>query len=80
MNAVGYGVQLLDKEKCCGVAKIANGLYDQAKKHGNININSIRKAKEEGRGRLAQAPPAASPSAMNMSMCSVWNQPTCAKA
>ena len=52
MNAVGYGVQLLDKEKCCGVAKIANGLYDQAKKHGNININSIRKAKEEGRVTL----------------------------
>lgn len=52
MNAVGYGVQLLDKEKCCGVAKIANGLYDQAKKHGQINIDSIRKAKEEGRPTL----------------------------
>ena len=52
MNAVGYGVQLLDKEKCCGVAKIANGLYDQAKKHGKINIDSIRKAKEAGRVTL----------------------------
>ena len=52
MNAVGYGVHLLDKEKCCGVAKIANGLYDQAKKHGKINIDSIRKAKEAGRVTL----------------------------
>ena len=52
INAVGYGVQLLDKEKCCGVAKIANGLYDQAKKHGKINIDSIRKAKEAGRVTL----------------------------
>ena len=52
MSAVGYGVQLLDKEKCCGVAKIANGLYDQAKKHGKINIDSIRKAKEAGRVTL----------------------------
>ena len=52
MNAVGCGVQLLDKEKCCGVAKIANGLYDQAKKHGKINIDSIRKAKEAGRVTL----------------------------
>ena len=52
MNAVGYGVQLLNKEKCCGVAKIANGLYDQAKKHGKINIDSIRKAKEAGRVTL----------------------------
>ena len=52
MNAVGYGVQLRDKEKCCGVAKIANGLYDQAKKHGKINIDSIRKAKEAGRVTL----------------------------
>ena len=52
MNAVGYGVHLLDKEKCCGVAMIANGLYDQAKKHGKINIDSIRKAKEAGRVTL----------------------------
>ena len=49
LNACGYGVQLLEKEKCCGTAKIANGLYDQAKKHANINIDSIRKAKDEGR-------------------------------
>lgn len=49
MNAVGYGVQLLDKEKCCGVAMIANGLYDDVKKHAAVNLESIRKAKDEHR-------------------------------
>lgn len=50
MNAIGYGVHLLEKEKCCGVAKIANGLFSQAKKHAKINISSIRKSvSEEGR-------------------------------
>lgn len=44
MNAVGYGVQLLDKEKCCGVAKIANRLIDRAKHDAEINITSIRHA------------------------------------
>ena len=32
MNAVGYGVHLLAKEQCCGVALIANGLYKQARR------------------------------------------------
>ena len=32
MNAVGYGVHLLEKEKCCGVALIANGLSGQARR------------------------------------------------
>ena len=50
VNAAGYGVHLLEKERCCGVAKIANGLYDQARKHANININSIKKSvQDEGR-------------------------------
>ena len=44
MNAVGYGVTLLEKEKCCGVAKIANRLIDRAKHDAEINISSIRKA------------------------------------
>ena len=44
MNAIGYGVHLLDKEQCCGVALIANGLYKQAKRQGNTNIASIRKS------------------------------------
>ena len=44
MNAVGYGVHLLDKEACCGVALIANGLYKQAKRQATTNADSIRKA------------------------------------
>ena len=44
MNAVGYGVHLLDKEQCCGVALIANGLYKQAKRQGRVNADSIRQA------------------------------------
>lgn len=49
MNACGYGVHLLDKEKCCGTALIANGLYDQAKKQGETNMNSMRNAIAKGR-------------------------------
>ena len=44
MNAVGYGVHLLEKEKCCGVALIANGLSGQAKRQGEVNINAMREA------------------------------------
>lgn len=44
MNALGYGVQLLEKEKCCGVALIANGLSAQAKRQGEVNVRSIRKS------------------------------------
>ena len=43
MNAFGIGVQLLEKEKCCGVALISNGLIKQAQKQARTNINSIRK-------------------------------------
>lgn len=43
-NALGIGVQLLEKEKCCGVALISNGLIDQAKRQGKTNIKSIRKS------------------------------------
>lgn len=44
MNAFGIGVQLLKKEKCCGVALISNGFIQQAKKQAEININSIRES------------------------------------
>lgn len=44
MNALGYGVQLLDKEKCCGVALISNGLIGQAKSQAQSNIDSIRRS------------------------------------
>lgn len=51
MNAVGYGVHLLEKEKCCGVALIANGQSKQAKRQGEVNMQSMRKAYKE-RGEM----------------------------
>lgn len=54
MNALGYGVRLLDREKCCGVALISNGLFNQARKQAEVNMKSIRKAvTEEGRDIIA---------------------------
>jgi glycerol-3-phosphate dehydrogenase subunit C len=47
MNAFGCGVQLLDKEKCCGVALISNGFADQARRQGKINLASIRKSVDQ---------------------------------
>lgn len=44
MNAIGYGVHLLDKENCCGVALISNGLIGQARKQAKQNIETIRKS------------------------------------
>lgn len=44
MNAFSIGVQLLEKEKCCGVALISNGLIKQAQRQARTNINSIRKS------------------------------------
>ena len=44
MNALGVGVQLLEKEKCCGVPLISNGLIDKARRQGEVNMGSIRKS------------------------------------
>ena len=44
LNALGYGVHLLEREKCCGVALIANGLYDQARRQALTNMESIRRS------------------------------------
>lgn len=44
MNAIGYGVNLLEKEKCCGVALISNGFKEKAMKQAELNLGSIRKA------------------------------------
>ena len=52
MNAVGYGVHLLEKEKCCGVALIANGMPKQAKRQGEVNMTSMRKAVAQGHAVL----------------------------
>lgn len=48
MNAIGYGVNLIDKEKCCGVALISNGFKDKALEQAKINLEGIRKATERG--------------------------------
>ncbi|MDR3058973.1 MAG: anaerobic glycerol-3-phosphate dehydrogenase subunit C [Prevotella sp.] len=43
-NALGIGVQLLRKEKCCGVALISNGFINQARKQANVNVASIKES------------------------------------
>ena len=48
MNACGYGVHLLEKEKCCGVAMISNGFGREAEKQARVNVASIRKAAASG--------------------------------
>ena len=44
MNAIGFGVHLMDKEKCCGVALISNGFKNKAMKQAKSNLECIRKA------------------------------------
>lgn len=48
MNAVGYGVNLLEDEKCCGVALISNGFKKRATKQAQTNLTALREA--VGRG------------------------------
>ena len=48
MNALGVGVQLLDKEKCCGVALISNGMSGQAANNARHNVKVLQKAVDEG--------------------------------
>ena len=49
MNALGVGVQMLEKEKCCGVPLISNGLIDKARRQGEVNTASIRKSVVENK-------------------------------
>ena len=44
LNALGVGVQLLEKEKCCGIALISNGLYSKAAKQAGHNVKVLKKA------------------------------------
>lgn len=46
INACGYGVHILEKQKCCGVALIANGFASQATSAAKANLASIRKASQ----------------------------------
>lgn len=41
-NGMEIGVQLLKREKCCGVALIANGFMKQAKRQANVNLESLQ--------------------------------------
>ncbi|ATG16091.1 MULTISPECIES: anaerobic glycerol-3-phosphate dehydrogenase subunit GlpC [Providencia] len=41
-NGMNIGVQLLKREKCCGVALIANGFMKQAKRQANVNLESLQ--------------------------------------
>jgi len=47
-NAAGYGVELLEDERCCGVAMLSNGFSDKARKSAQTNIAAIRKALSGG--------------------------------
>lgn len=49
MNALGYGVQLLNKEYCCGIALITNNMPWQAKQQAKTNLRSIQMSAEQGR-------------------------------
>ena len=44
LNALGVGVQLLEQEKCCGIALITNGMSKQALRHATHNTAQLRKA------------------------------------
>ncbi len=48
LNAMGVGVRLLEKERCCGVAKIANRCVNEATRDAKINLQSIREAVGNG--------------------------------
>ncbi|MBQ2247431.1 MAG: anaerobic glycerol-3-phosphate dehydrogenase subunit C [Tidjanibacter sp.] len=48
LNAVGYGVRLMEGERCCGVAKIASGLIGDATRDARRNLSEMRKAVAEG--------------------------------
>lgn len=52
LNAIGYGVHLLDKEKCCGVALISNRMEAQARRQAEVNMRSIRASVAAGRAVL----------------------------
>ena len=48
MNAFGYGVNLMD-ERCCGVAKIANGMIEAATFDAERNMKACRASVAQGR-------------------------------
>ena len=49
MNAFGYGVHLIEGERCCGVAKIANGMIPAATRDAKANMSAFSKSLVKGR-------------------------------
>lgn len=47
-NALGYGVRLMEEERCCGLTKIANGLLASAARDAKHNLKAMRRVVEEG--------------------------------
>lgn len=56
LNAVGYGVRLIENERYCGIAKISSGLLRQADKDARRNVEAIGQSVAEGRRVLATSP------------------------
>ncbi|MBO4557918.1 MAG: anaerobic glycerol-3-phosphate dehydrogenase subunit C [Bacteroidales bacterium] len=48
LNALGVGVQLLEKEKCCGIAMITNRMMKEATRNANHNVGALAKAVDKG--------------------------------
>ena len=48
LNALGVGVKLLEKEKCCGIALITNGMAQKATRNAVQNVAALEKAVNEG--------------------------------
>lgn len=44
LNSLNIGIQLLEKERCCGIALISNGFINKAKKNATIDEAEIRKS------------------------------------
>lgn len=49
MNKLGYGVNLLEGEKCCGVTYLTNGMTRSARRHARHNMELFRRSVAAGR-------------------------------
>ena len=48
LNACGYGVRLMEREKCCGTPAISGGFTAQAVRQAKSNMAAMKKALAEG--------------------------------
>ena len=80
MNAMNIGVQLMKKEKCCGVPLIANGFLDKARKNARLNIDQFGQALNNSECIVATEPSCAMtlrdeyPEVLNIDNSSVKSQ------